>query len=92
MALQDIKKRAKEEQFTDELAEAIVSSNCIDIFKIALKRHDCPPVLLVDLSQSPDEAIRALVASHPNTPAMTIKRMANDRSPAVSRAAKARLK
>jgi hypothetical protein len=83
--------RARASTFDANLVDDIVLSNDVGIFLLALRRSDCPPALLIDLSQSASSDVRLAVASHANTPAMTLRRLRDDKDPHVANTAQSRV-
>lgn len=80
------------EKFDEGLADAVLRSNNSDVFLLAIARSDCPSGLLIDLSQARNVEVRRGVAAHANTPELTLRRMSEDRDPAVARMAGERVK
>ena len=74
----------------DELIERILKSNDCRVFLKAIGRVDCPPGLLVDLSQSLDAEVRMAVARHPNAPDATVLRLQRDTERRVATTARSR--
>ena len=77
--------------FDEDLADEVLRSNDDDVFLQALSRADCPMGLLVDVSQASAAAVRRAVATHPNTPQMTLRRMTLDEDESVATSARSRL-
>jgi len=75
----------------DDLADEVLRSNDDRVFMLALERTDCPAALLLDLSQAVSAEVRRGVAAHPNTPLVTLRRMAADRDSEVADMASRRL-
>lgn len=78
-------------EFDDDLADEVLRANDDSVFMLALERADCPAALLVDLSQAVSAQVRRGVAVHPNTPLVTLRRMAGDRDSDVAAIASRRL-
>lgn len=74
--------------FDDDLIEEIIMDSSQTIVLAAVSRSDCPPELLVDLSQNLSPIVRAAVARHANLPVITRERMKKDPDTTVSFAAK----
>lgn len=84
----DLIRSLRHSTFDEQVVNSVVQSNDDEVFAEALERADCPPELLVDLSQAPSNEIRRMVASHRNTPRITLERMSHDSDRLVAAAAK----
>jgi hypothetical protein len=80
--------RVKKDPFDDDLIEEIIMDSSEPIALAALERADCPPELLVDLSQNISPKVRIAVAKHSNVPSITKETLKNDPETTVSSAAR----
>ncbi len=75
MNVNEIKREIEMGKWDQYLIDNILKSNNYEIFKMALKREDCPLDLILDLWQCPDPTVRELICVHPKTPKNIIKKI-----------------